>query len=202
MPITHNLSALALRQLVGGACSAAGLGPGEAAVAGVVGFLTRHFLDHSQRLTHALQRTNEQAWRALEVALAGESLWDRCKRVLASGEEKAFREQVQPFLAACPLGELHGRDAYRQLCLQELRAARKAGLLTDGTLDPAGLARQAGAFARFSNPQALLDAEAQALLQVADDLRSAGHANLSAFVALRPQSGDPILVLAARYFFR
>src|SRR5262249_39084683 len=88
MRITHNLCALALRQRVGGACSAAGLSPGEAAVAGVVGFLTRHFVDHSQRLTEALRRSNEQAWKALEVALAGESLWDRCKRVLASAEEK------------------------------------------------------------------------------------------------------------------
>src|SRR5262249_13951160 len=188
--------------LIGGACKACAVEAGEGAVAGVAAFLARHFVDYSQRLNEALRRTNEQAWRALEVALAGESLWDRCKRVLASGEEKAFREQVRPFLDACPLAELHGKDGYRQLCLQELQVARKAGHLTAGNLDPAGLARQAGAFARFADPQALLDAEARALLEMADDLRAAGHPNLASFVALRPQRGDPLLVLAARYFFR
>jgi uracil-DNA glycosylase family 4 len=202
MRISHNLCALALRQLIGGACKAANLGPGEAAIEPVVGFLTRHFVDHSQRLTEALRQTNERAWKALEVALAGEGLWDRCKLLLASGEEKAFREQVRPFLDACPLAELQGRAAYRQACLEELRAARKAGLLTHASLSPAELARSAGAFARFTSPQALLDAEQEALLGMSDDLRGAGHANLAAFVALRPQRGDPLLVSAARYFFR
>src|SRR5207249_2115417 len=103
---------------------------------------------------------------------------------------------------ACPLAELQGKDAYRNACLQELRAARKAGLISGGGLDPVALARKAGAFARFANPDALLDAEAQALVQMGEDLGKAGHANLAGFVALRPQRGDPLLVLAARYFFR
>jgi uracil-DNA glycosylase family 4 len=200
--ITFNLCTLALQQLVGSACKAAGLDPGAAAVDSVVSFLTRHFLDHSQRLTEALQLTNERAWKALEVALAGDSLWDRCKLVLARGEERAFREQVQPFLDACPLAELHGKAAFRQSCLDELRAARKAGLLNAGELSPAALARQAGAFARFGDPHALLAAEQGALGEMADDLRQAGYGNLAAFVALRPQRGQPLLVVAARYFFR
>jgi uracil-DNA glycosylase family 4 len=202
MRISTNLSALALRQLIGGACSAIGFSPGESAIEGVVGFLTRHFTDHSQRLGEALRLTNDRAWKALEVALAGESLWDRCKLMLASTEDKAFREQVRPFLDACPMAEMQGKAAYRQACLDELRTARKAGLLAEGKLEPAALARQAGAFARFANPQALLDAEAESLLQMSDELHKAGHANLAGFVGLRPQRGDPLLVLAARYFFR
>src|SRR5262245_39029232 len=98
MRISEKLCALALRGLIGGACKAVGVGAGEGAVAGVAAFLARHFVDHSVRLQEALRVANERAWRALEVALAGESLWDRCKLVLASGEEKAFREQVRPFL--------------------------------------------------------------------------------------------------------
>jgi hypothetical protein len=74
MRISSNLCALALRQLIGGACRAAGVDPGIGAVDGVVSLLTRHFTDHSQRLTLALDRTNDQAWRALEIALAGDSL--------------------------------------------------------------------------------------------------------------------------------
>jgi uracil-DNA glycosylase family 4 len=202
MRICTNLYALALRQLIGGACRAAGVQPGAAAVDGVVNFLTRHFSDHSQRLTEALALTNERAWRALEVALAGDSLWDRCKLALARGEEKAFREQVKPFLDACPLAEVQGRITYRQACLRELQAARKAGLLEGGAVEPAGLARRAGAFARFTDPQGLVAAEVEALGEMGEDLKRAGHDNLAAFVSLRPQQGEPLLVLAARYFFR
>ncbi len=88
MGIMQNLSSLALRQVVDGACAVVGVsGGGEA----VVSFLSRHFTDHSQKLTAALQSANERAWKALEVALAGESLWDKCKIALASAEDQAFR---------------------------------------------------------------------------------------------------------------
>jgi uracil-DNA glycosylase family 4 len=202
MRISTTLYALAVQQLISGACKAAGLQPGNGAVEGVVGLLTRHFSDDSTRLTEALELTNERAWRALEVALAGDSLWDRCKLLMARGEDKAFREQVRPFLDACPLVELQGKGPYRQACLRELQAARKSGLLQAGKLEPAALARQAGAFARFTEPQGLLQAEGMALGEMGDELRQAGHANLAAFISLRPQQGDPLLVLAARYFFR
>jgi uracil-DNA glycosylase family 4 len=203
MRITQNLCALTLRQLVGGACEALGCqaGPGVA-VEGVFHFLAQRFTDHSQALLRALHRSNEQAWKALEVALAGDSLWDKCKRVFTSSEDKSFREQLRPFLDACPLAELHGKVQFRADCLNELRAAAQANLLTAGTLEPKALARQAGAFARFNDPQSLLNAENEALGQMADDLRAAGYANLAAFIALRPQGGPPVLVVAARYFFR
>jgi uracil-DNA glycosylase family 4 len=202
MAIAANLCTLAVRQVIGGVCNLTGFVVGEGAVEGVTNFLMKHFLDNSTRLTKALEQANERAWKALEVALAGDSIWDRCKLLLASGEDKAFRAQVRPFLDACPLSELHGRDGYRQKCLQELKAASKAGCLTGGALDPVALARQAGAFARFSDPQSLLNAESESLGQMGDDLRQAGYPNLAEFVALRPQRGDPLLVLAARYFFR
>ena len=202
MAILANLCALAVRQVIGGVSNLTGLVVGDDAVAGVTNFLTKHFLDNSTRLTAALEKANERAWKALEVALAGDSLWDRCKLLLASGEDKAFRAQVRPFLDACPLAELHGRDAYRQKCLQELRAASKAGQLTGGGIDPVALARRAGAFARFSDPQSLLDAEAGSLGEMGDDLRKAGYPNLAEFVSMRPQRGDPLLIVAARYFFR
>src|SRR5262245_18965950 len=146
MPLMLNLCTLTLRKLIGGACQAVGLPVGDAAVAGVATFLAGRFVNQSQRLTTALQTSNARAWKALEVALAGTSFWDRCKRFLASSEEKSFGDQVRPFLDACPLAELQGKDAYRQACLQELKAADKAGALTEGKLDPAELARRAGAF--------------------------------------------------------
>ncbi len=71
MAIIPGLAVFAARQLIDGACLAVGVKEsGEA----VVGFLSRHLTDHSQRLTHALQEATDRAWKALEVALAGESL--------------------------------------------------------------------------------------------------------------------------------
>ena len=48
----------------------------------------------------------------LEIALAGDSFWDRCKLALAPSEDKAFREQVRAF------------DRYLQFTRQFGRAAR------------------------------------------------------------------------------
>jgi hypothetical protein len=75
MSIFISLSSLALRQVVDGACAA--LGARESGEA-VVGFLAERFTDHSQRLARALQQANDNAWKALEIALAGDSLWERC----------------------------------------------------------------------------------------------------------------------------
>src|SRR5262249_11526847 len=94
--------------------------------------------------------------------------------------------------------------AFRQSCLQELRNASRANLFHAGPtkLEPADLARRAGAFARYSDPLRLLDAEFQLLGEVGAELRQAGHPNLAQLVVLRPQSGEPLLLLAVRYFFR
>ncbi len=201
MPVFLNLSTLAVRQVLEGACRAVGLGVGEHAFDGVVKFLAERFTDQSQRLPRALHRANEGAWKALEVALAGESLWNW----LDKAEHKAFRQQVRAFLDATPLAGLpsHGPE-FRSVCLRELRAARKAGLLTGGTLHPAELAHRAGAFARFSDPQSLMEAEWRAVDEMAEELRGFGYPTLAHLVALRPERAGSIclVVVAVRYFFR
>src|SRR4051812_44599178 len=100
MGILLSVSGLALRGAVGAACEAAGVQGGVHAVDGVVRLLRQRFTDHSQRLTRALQTANDRTWRALEVALAGDSWWERCKVRLASGEERGFRDQLRSFLDA------------------------------------------------------------------------------------------------------
>src|SRR5436190_18623579 len=92
---------------------------------GLVQVLADRLGDGSQRLVAAIRRANEQAWKALEVALAGESLWNR----LDHTEDRAFRQQVRGFVDGLPLPELTGRDEFRRGCLRELRDARRRGLL-------------------------------------------------------------------------
>jgi WD40 repeat protein len=202
MSIWLSLSTFALRQVVGGACKTIGFRAGGEATDAVVGFLTERFSDHSQRLTAALNHANERAWKALEISLAGESLWERFTVASSRAEDQAFRQQIRAFLDAASLTNLAGREDFRQQCLGELRAARDGGMLTSGSLDPGQLARQAGAFARFADPASLLDAERRLLVGVAIEFRDAGYSNLAWLLSQQPKQGLPILVASARYFFR
>src|SRR4051794_18347791 len=103
MQLFQNLTVPALRQVLSGAMSSvAGQFGADAAVA-VVDFLQQRFTDQSERLTGALTQANERAWNSLEIALAGDSLWERCKLLMASSEDKGFRQQVRAFLDATPL---------------------------------------------------------------------------------------------------
>lgn len=202
MSLVLSLSTLALRKVVDGACTAASVsGAGEAAVA-VAAFLNERFTDHSQRLTRALQNANERAWKALELALAGDSLWERCKIAAARAEDKAFARQVRAFLDAAALPEAVANASFRPKCLHELRAARTTGLLTQGTLHPRELVEHTAAFAKFSDPQSVLNAEGRVLETMTRALKQAGYDNLAVLLAQRPPQGIPLLVAAARYFFR
>jgi hypothetical protein len=203
MSILQHLAGFGLQQLVDGACKVLGVAVGVQAGEVVAGFLGRRFHDHSQRLADALTRSADQAWRALEIALAGDSLWDRLKRTVARGEDTVFRAQVQAFLESTPLGELSGHgEEFRKLALTELRAARKVGLLTSGRLSPQALAEQAGHLATFGDPALLMGAQVQSLEALAEEVRQTGYATLAHFLTLRSRDDAPLLVLAVRYFFR
>jgi hypothetical protein len=203
MAIVQDLSVLAVRTLFEGFCTSIGFEASAAAAEAAVKFLGNRFVDHAGRLGDALTRSTAHSWRALELALAGDSWWDRVKVTLARREDQAFREQVGAFLRAAPLGNLPSHPPeFRQQALRDLRAATKAGVLTAGTLDPQALAQRAGPFARYADPQALLDAEWQALDAVIAGVREAGFSALAHFLALRPHGEVPMLVVAVRYFFR
>jgi hypothetical protein len=202
MAILQDLSALALRQVVGGLCQTAGVEAGAAAAEAVCRHLGERFTDHSQRLSTALHKASDAAWRALEVALAGNSWWDRVKSAVARAEDRALGDQVAAFLQATPLAGLasHGPE-FRERALVELRAARKQGRLADG-LQPQALAQHVGGFARFSDPQALLTAEWEAVASLGGSLREAGFPSLAHLIELRAGPDMPLLVVAVRYFFR
>src|SRR5215207_363335 len=119
MSFVRKLSTLAVRPLVEAACRAAGGPVLEGAGGAVVDLLARRFGDQSRRLERALEWAHDRAWKALEIALAGDSLWERCKARLASGEDRAFRDAVRAFLDSVPAGQLpDDRDGFRRQCLQ------------------------------------------------------------------------------------
>ena len=203
MGIPWKLSVLALRGVAVGACQTLGFEAGEKIVEGVGDFLTQRFADHSQQLTEALQKANERAWKVLEIALAGDSIWERCKNALAKREERVFGQQIRIFLDHAPLTLPQERPPdFRQQCLEELRQARKANVLNDGILSPENLAREAGVFARYTDPKQLLQADWQAIDLLAAELEQEGYQALGQLLSVRPPQGLPLLVMGVRYFFR
>jgi serine/threonine protein kinase len=197
MSLVEKLSTLGLQPLLESACEALGRTGGEGAVRAVANLLTRQFVDESRRLERALAWAHERAWKALELALAGDSFWERCRARMASGEDRAFRDQVRAFLDSVPADQL---PADRPACLTELRALRKAGLLAPGALDPRKLAEDVGGLARFAEPRQLLQAQKQIAAGMAADLCASGHANLGRLLAVEP--GPSLLVVSLRYFLR
>ncbi len=209
MSIVQKLSSLAVPYLFKGTCEVLGVALGEQTAEsagkvfdGAVRFLHKHFSDHSQQLTEAVQRANDRAWRALEIALAGDSWWARIKGTLTPAEDKGLARQVRAYLQVAPLPAVQGNEPVRQRCLQELRAAYKNKVLTSGSLDLRQLVEQAGALVRFDDPQKTLNAQLQLLNAVGDELGQTGFKMLGKLLQQRPTQGAPLLVLLVRYFFR
>lgn len=101
MGIINTLSTLAIRPLL----DADGAG-------GLTRLLGDRLGDGSQRLLVAVRTADERAWKSLEIAPAGESLWGRLDRP----EDRAFRDQVRAFLDALPLPACTGKWAFRGGC--------------------------------------------------------------------------------------
>ncbi len=203
--VFQSLSVVALRQLVSTAGSAVGLGT---TVDSIVDSLTKWFGDPSQRLTKALQTANDKAWKALEIALGGESLWDRCKGALAAAEDRALGEQIRAFLDASPLTKWSNKspehvELFRR-ALHELRTARSRGWLRGDRIAPGEMAQEVSAFARFAGPQDLIDAEWKIIDRTANELKACpGLCKiLVSRVGVSSGRSASILAVAVRYYFR
>jgi hypothetical protein len=200
MGVFVELSVLAIRQVV---TSVASMVPGGGLVVSTAASaLERHFTNHSRQLVAALAKSNERAWKALELSLAGDGLWDRGKVMFAGGDERAFRKQAQLFLDTVAVPQLPADPQFLPQCLRELRHAREAGVLSNGELDPADLSRRVGVFAGLVDAPAVLDAEWRILDRVADQFPATRYPHLQRLLKLRAGDGPPLLAVAVRYFFR
>ena len=69
-----------------------------------VGWLKKRFTDHSGALPKAIAAANDRAWQALELALAGESLYESIRGRLRDADLKAVRDQIRNFVAEAETG--------------------------------------------------------------------------------------------------
>ena len=135
MSVLSKLSALVMTEVLDRAGQVVGVGKVGSEVIAV---LENHLTDHGEKLPAALRAATDRAWTALEVALAGDTFWQRCTAALAGAEDKAFHQQVRKYLDAVVLSG----DANRQDALAQLRSARQAGVLGGGGIEPQVVAEQ------------------------------------------------------------
>src|SRR5262245_15363811 len=98
MSILQSSAIFVMRELVKGALQAASGPVGEIAAQSILSSLSKQFTEHSQKLTQAFRSANERAWKALELALQGESWWGRVRQRLSAADDRAFSQQVQLYL--------------------------------------------------------------------------------------------------------
>lgn len=187
MSLVIRLSVLAVHQVLGDRATS------------LFSFLEGQFSDQASRLDEALHRASDRAWRALELAAAGDSWWSACQGMFTPADEKALRRQVRAFLDSLPPTALPGESAdFCRRVVAELKAARRVKLIPGGK---ASCKDVAGQLAGHDQDQQARREQAE-VAELIGTLRREGYADLAMFVGLRPQGGPPLLVAAVRYFFR
>lgn len=129
--------------------------------------LQEHFTDPAGLVPKTIRQCNAKTWRALELALVDDVTW---KKLADAGEVKGAAERTRRFLlkAAVGLNKLTGEE--RLQGRREIRAARKKGLLDEGTFSIT--ADDLGALATENGP---VRAESAAALELADELKKQGY---------------------------
>lgn len=171
-------------------------------VENVAAVVEQHFADHSTTLLRALANANDKSWKALAIALAGDGFLDRAKVwLLASGDEKGFREQVSRFLAGKGIAFEGTKAEFRNACLNDLNKALKSKHLSAENLDQKEIAQETANFQRYVDPQSLIKGAETTVAQLAGVLRP-HYPNLAQLLAQPTPGGPPLLIAAFSYFFR
>ena len=144
------------------------------------GKVVAHFSDPSKKLSAAIQRSQERAWSALEIALGGESLW----AWFDAKETKAVRELIGDFLLSVQFGDLSAFPPdFRTRCAKEVRAIRKSGLLAATSLDKDFHEKLAADLARYGDPAGMVTAEQESLAAIGEQLKKEGYEHLPKLLA-------------------
>ena len=186
MAVVEHLCCFALKQFGGEGLEAVGK------------LLSDRFSDHGKLLLNALDRANRRAWRSLEIALAGESFWNR---LTDKADDRGLRQQIRVFLDRMPLPEMTDKHPYYKQCHQDLKDALKKGTLL-GEVVPAALLAKAGPLGGHANPQHLLQLEKQALTALAAAVQAEGFRALGWMLNQPAAAGDSVVVVAVQFFFR
>src|SRR5262245_2046642 len=140
-----------------------------------------------QTLARALPRAADRVWLSLEVLLSRDAL--------APQLDGPAREELAAVLEHPGIAQLCATPLpFREPLRRDLHAARTAGPLAPGPVDPEDLLRQLTLFGRPADPRTAHDLEWYALWQMADELARQGFPGLRALFEARSAEGASLLV--------
>jgi tetratricopeptide (TPR) repeat protein len=197
MPAGQIASSLLLRRLgVGVRTSAIPAKPDQAPIPA-----ERLLAEHGELALRAVCQATRHAWLALEIAFAGQGIWKPISQDLAPAKGNVLRQQLDALLDLLSLAGLESEDVNsRRRCLEELRSARRAGLLVAANLEE--LKRDPGSSFRNGAPAAAETGESarQAVAEMTRTLWQAGYPQLARLVGLRTPWEEPLFWGLVEYF--
>jgi tetratricopeptide (TPR) repeat protein len=193
MSIGETLSRLLLARLVEDVFQTGG----ALALDAVIDFLTRCGQQDDPRLTLALERAMQRAWRAVEVALGDESAGDYSQVGFSPRDAQTLRHCLARVLAELAPGADEVASALRRQCREDLRAAHNRGTLA-GCVDHQEWARSQELFVRFVTEQGRPETRRHTEGQLQRDLEKDGCVGLMRL--LTGAAGLPLVLMAARAF--
>ena len=160
-----------------------------------VGWLKKHFTDHSRALPKAIAAANDRAWQAVGLALAGDSLFEKIRGPFRDADMKAARDQIRAFVADADSGLESIGEGLRIRACDELNRLKGKGLLGANGVEFSSLD-----MTRFGDTSKTAEDAHRAVSWIAASLESDAP-NLAQVLTLTPPGGGTPLLAAAFAFF-
>ena len=155
-------------------------------------WLSEHLTDHSLPLPKAVAAANDRAWKAVALALAGDTVLGRIAARFRSADFRAVRDQIRLFVAEADfVGQPEG---LRERASNELDRLQREGRIGGEVIE-----LQNVDLTRFADTGKIADDSIIAVKRIADELASDAP-NLGRVLMLAQPGGTPLLVAAFTYF--
>ena len=162
--------------------------------------LVAHFTDESQALPKASAAANERTWKALAVALAGDTFWDQCKAFVGADQTlRTLRVQLEPFLRAAALDQLP--KEFGDDCFAELKKFRSSADFKDRPVPAADFKRELTNWKRYTDPRGVIEGAVAAVNGVAQALDK-NYPSLASLLRQRTGQEPPLLASLFAFFLR
>jgi tetratricopeptide (TPR) repeat protein len=154
--------------------------------------------EHRDLTRYAVRRAVRHAWLALETALAGPSVWERIAGSLPPAQGSVFLQQMDALLDHLSLAGLESEGpGSRRRCREELRSARRAGLLAAESQESAPAEPGASPLNGTAGGH---ETEWHAIRALEREFGQAGYPQLAAFAGLSAPWDEPLLLGVVVYF--
>ena len=190
MKIVQTLICYGLRQVVGDVADKA------------VDLVAERLTNEGDALPQAVKEANDRAWRALNVALAGDSYWEKFKRyALGDATQRALRQQIEIVLGELAKANKTQLELVRANCLNDLMRLRRSKEFKSNILTKDELKHHLAAWQHYTDPKQLIDGAWRAVAEFANELATS-YPDLARLLRQRVGEEQPLLTALFSFFLR